>query len=77
MTKKGFISAKTSEIPLMHAEEGEKDLPDIIVRLLGDKWYYLYSFTAGLLEILIALAYYLMACNMLYHVLQNKIFLKN
>ena len=55
-------------MPLMHAEEGERDLPEIIVRLLGDKWYYLYSLSAGLLEILIALAYYLMACNMFYHV---------
>ena len=73
--QKGIISAKTSEIPLMHAEEGERDLPEMIVRLLGDKWYYLYSLTAGLLELLIALAYYLMACNMLYHVKKKTNFL--
>ena len=53
----------------MHKEEGERDLPEIIIRLMGDKWYYFYSFSAGILEILIALAYYLFSCNMLYHVL--------
>ena len=59
----------------MHNEEGEKDLPDIVVRLLGDKWYYVYSFSAGILEVLIAVAYYLMSCNMFYHVKNINLFL--
>ena len=57
---------------MMHNQEGERDLPEIIVRLLGDKWYYFYSLGAGLLEILIGVAYYLMSCNMFYHVRKIK-----
>ena len=58
----------------MHVHKDEDDVTLTIFRLLGRKAFYFYSVGAGVLLALVSLAYYLLTCNMFYHVI---IFFKN
>jgi len=65
----GLISFKTASLLLIHTKPNENDLTEIIIRVLGIKYYKLFLLTAGTTLFLISVTYFLFLNNMLYSII--------
>jgi sodium-coupled neutral amino acid transporter 9 len=62
----GLVSYWTCGLIVRHVKEIEQDLPQIILRLMGKKWYYAYLFLSSFELMLVGIIYYILMCNMIY-----------
>jgi amino acid permease len=63
-----MLSYKTASIMLKHVKERENDLGDVIKRVLGIKFYFLFLMAAGLTLFLVSVVYFLFMANILYSI---------
>ena len=64
-----LIQSKTCEQIVMHYFSNEHDLTEMIQRILGDKFYWIFLVSSGGMMALITIGYFLLTCNTFYHVI--------
>jgi sodium-coupled neutral amino acid transporter 9 len=70
MTVIGLVSYKTCSWVVSHAKNSEKDMSEIIKRVLGDKWFKIFCFGSSLLMFCIGVVFFLLLNNTVYPMIE-------
>ena len=65
----GLISFKTASLLLIHTKSRENDLTEVVIRVLGIRYYQLFLLSAGTTLFLVSVTYFLFLNNMLYSII--------
>ncbi|CAD8055073.1 unnamed protein product [Paramecium sonneborni] len=66
----GLISCKTCSLLMVHNKLEELDLPQTIMRILGQKYNLIFNITNIIILYFAGVVYFILICNMLYSLLQ-------
>ena len=65
----GIVLAKTCHWVMLHNKHGETDVGDTVKRILGNKWFYVFSSGSSLFLLMIGIIYFILINNMVYPII--------